>query len=656
MPLKIESSKQIEFIASQLLYYKKLYYIGKSVISDAEYDAIEDQLKKLSPNHPALSLVGYQFEESGKKIAHYLPMLSLAKTYSVDDLFEFLNKNACVAMDKIDGMALSIEYDENGKFFRASTRGNGKSGEDVSEHVCHVTNIPKKLNMDHNRAGFHFEIRGEIYFPLSEFKNFEDRFDSFRNAVPGTLGRKEVEEAVDVLRVLHFCVYDVLIYDAKKNCLSAKEVHKYFDISADYLSKLEFAKKIGFSENMNHVEEVTNVISAENLKSFIEEWYKKSRDYQIDGIVFRFRDDILWENLGNTAHHPRGSLAFKQAGETAETEILEIEENIGRSGKITFRAKLKTVELSGAKISYATLHNAQFIEDGNYAVGAKVEIIRSGEVIPAIIRLIEPSLHPFELPKVCKCGYLLTRQGPDLMCLEKRTCNFKDQESLVYFISSLDIMGVSDKIVLKIREAGLVQEPADFYKLTVEDLLQIEGFAQKSSENVVAAVQNARIIPLAKFLTSLGLKRGGAVKCQEVAKKCVSLQNVLNLKVEDLLEEKGWAQKSAEDFVESLKDKSKIIDHLLKYVQVEDDESGMLLLNQSEHPYFGKNICITGALSRPREEYKKLLESVGGKLVSAVSSKTDLLVCNETSSSSKYKDAMKHNVKIVNEDEFSSKL
>lgn len=656
MLLNIEQNKKIETIASQLLYHKKLYYSGRSIISDAEYEALEDYLKKLSPDHPVLSLVGYKFDDSGKKIAHHMPMLSLAKTYSADDLFEFLNKNPCVVMDKIDGMALSIEFDKSGKFLRASTRGNGKFGEDVSEHVFHIQNIPKKIVMDEKWGNVYFEIRGEVYFPLSNFKMFEDRFDSFRNAVPGTLGRKEVEEAVDVLRALHFCVYDVLIFDNNNNIIPAKDIHKVFDIPCDYYAKMNLAKKIGFTENVGHVSEFQTPINVEHLSKFIEDWYGKSRDYQIDGIVFRYRDEVTWENLGNTAHHPRGSIAFKQAGETAETEILAIEENIGRSGKITFRAKLKKVELSGAKISYATLHNAEFIEQGNYSVGAKVEIIRSGEVIPAIIRLIEASNKPFELPKLCRCGYPLTRQGPDLMCLEKRPCNFKDQESLVYFVSSLDIMGISDKIVLKIRESGLVQEPADFYKLSVEDLLQLEGFAQKSSENVVSAIQNSKKIPLAKFLTSLGLKRGGAVKCQEVAKKCVSLKNVLNLTAEDLLQEKGWAQKSAEDFVNSLKDKLKIIQNLLNFVSVVDDESGALLQSQGDHPYFGKSICITGSLSRPREEYKIMLDKVGAKLVSAVSSKTDLLVCNETSSSSKYKDALKHNIKIITEKEFASKL
>lgn len=444
---KLEINKQIEILASQILQHKKLYYSGKSIISDAEFDALEQDLKNLAPTHPVLSLVGNPFEEPSKKILHDVPMLSLAKTYSHEELHEFLNKNPCVAMDKIDGMALSLEYDAQGKLLRASTRGNGKAGEDVTEHICHVINIPKLLNIKNKTLNIKYEIRGEVYFPLSEFIKFQDRFDSFRNAVPGTLGRKEVYEALDVLRVLRFCVYDLLIF-RDDHVLIAKDFYNFIEKKPLYSEKINYAHAIGFNDNINILKPINNLTNIEEIQQILQAWYQQKRDYQIDGIVFRFNDDILWESYGNTAHHPRGSLAFKQAGETAVTEILAIEENVGRSGKITFRAKLKTVELSGAKISYATLHNAEFIEEGNYAVGAKVEIIRSGEVIPAIVRLLESADKPFKLPQQCKCGGKLTRQGPDLMCLDNPVCNYKDQESLVYFVSALDIMGVSAKLVL----------------------------------------------------------------------------------------------------------------------------------------------------------------------------------------------------------------
>ncbi len=651
-------SQEIEKLASQILYHKKLYYSGKSILSDKEYDILEVKLKSLSPTHPALSVVGYKILDNTTKISHEIPMLSLAKTYSQSDLLQFLNKYRCIATEKFDGMALSLEYDNSGNLTVASTRGNGKFGENITEHVYHILSIPKKIKVEESwPKNIHYEIRGEIYFPLSKFTQFEEKFDSFRNAVPGTMGRKDPESATDVLNCFEFYPYDLIVFNEQKEILSTSEFNRIFKIEFDYIKKIQLINFMGFHFNYNPIHEIDTDINEKDLEQLLEKIYAIKKDYHIDGIVFRIRDEKTWESLGNTAHHPRGSLAFKQAGETALTEILSIEQNIGRSGKISFRAKLKPVFLSGATISYATLHNAEYIEQGNYSEGAKVEIIRSGEVIPAIVNLIEPGPNKYLLPKNCLCGYELTRQGPDLMCLEKRSCNYKDQESLVYFVSSLDIMGVSDKIIFKMREAGLLKEPADLYKITAEDLIQIEGFAQKSSENIVNSIQNTKQIPLAKFLTALGLKRGGEVKCQEVAKKYVSLKNVLQVKTEDLIAEKGWAEKSAEDFVSSLQEKYPIINNLLKYVQVLDDKSADSILKYAHHPYYGKNICITGSLSQPREEYKFRLEKIGAKVVSSVSSKTDFLVCNEaSSSSSKYKDAQKLGVPIITEAELTAVL
>ena len=654
--------EDIEKLASQILYHKKLYYSGKSILSDNEYDILEDKLRQLSPNHKALSIVGYHvYGETKNKVFHNTPMLSLAKTYSKEELLEFLKKHPCVAIDKIDGMALCLEYDSTGHLELASTRGDGKFGENVTEHIYHVNSIPKKLILQENwPKDISFEIRGEIYFPKSEFIKHEEKFDSFRNAVPGTLGRKDVLEASSILNCFEFYPYDMIAWKDKKEPYNSKEFNDIFqnihDVHFDYIEKINLIHTMGFQFSTKNLRPIPNSLDDKSITIFINEIYTASKDYEIDGIVFRIRDEKTWEYLGNTSHHPKGSLAFKRPGEKATTEILSIEENIGRSGKITFRAKLKPVFLSGATISYATLHNAEYIEQGNYSVGAKVEIIRSGEVIPAIIGLMEPGKKPYELPKYCKCGYELKRQGPDLVCLEKRNCPYKDQESLSYFISSLDIMGISDKFVFKMREAGLLTEPSDLYKITVPDLLQIEGFAQKSAENICNSIQAARKLPLAKFLTALGLKRGGATKCQEVARKCGTLENVLQLQVTDLLIEKGWADKSAEDFVSSLKDKSKIINNLLNYVEVLEDISANEIQKYSAHPFYGKNICITGTLSKPREEYKYLLEKIGAKVVSTVSSATHFLICNEASTSSKYKQAQKLLIPILTEENLNQEL
>lgn len=646
-----------EELASLILYHKKLYYTGKSIISDAEYDTLEEALRHKDPNHSVLSLVGYELGKSMQKVRHTVPLLSLAKTYSVADLLEFLKKEECIAIDKLDGMALSLKYDGSGKLTVAATRGNGESGENVTAHILHVLGIPKRIPLQAKHKDFSFEVRGEIYFPLSQFKNFEHLFDSVRNAVPGTLGRKDEESAANVLRILKFAPYDLLVFHSNGTPLTALEFASLFEIESDYVAKLELLKNFGFQyESDFFTPMTTHFLSEENLTDFLKTRFAAYRDHHIDGIVFRIRKEHVWEALGNTAHHPRGSLAFKQAGETAITEILDIEQSVGRSSKITFRAKLNPVTLSGAKISYATLHNAAFIEQGNYSVGSQVEVIRSGEVIPAIIKLITPGPHPYALPKFCLCGSVAIRSGPDLFCTAGNACAFRDQESLVYFISSLDMLGISDKIILKLRAAGLLSEPADLFRIQIEDLLKIEGFAKKSAENFVATVQNQTQIPLAKFLTALGLKRGGEVKCKEVAKKCGSLNNVLDLKVDSLMAEKGWAQKSAQDFIESLHEKKSIIDNLLKYVTVMNDTSTSQSSDMLKHPYYGKNICITGALSRPRDEYKALLEKVGAKFVNSVSRKTHLLVCNEASQSTKYTEAVNLGIPIVSEEEFIKTL
>ena len=678
----LSSGKQlsrIQILVEQILFHRSLYYSGKSVLPDQVYDALEEELRLLDPSNAVFSEVGAERISAQSKVEHEPPMLSLEKTYLVEDLDSFFDKGAVVCSEKFDGMALSLEYSNVGQLVRASTRGNGSVGENVTPQVHLIRNIPKRIATP-LPDGFSLEIRGEVFFPMSEFESFSERFDSYRNAVPGTFGRKEIQEAEDVLRVLGFCAYDVLIKKSSGELVTAEErksIGKGKGTFETFFAKLAWLESLGFYSGVQSGATVLIESDADAKSVFLAKisgLFEKKRDYLIDGLVFRIDDEVLWEQLGNTSHHPRGSLAFKQAGESAQTKILGIETNIGRSGKVSFRANLDPVFLSGAKISYATLHNADFVTLGRYAPGAVVEIKRSGEVIPSIFRCVQEAETPYELPQNCPCGYALSRVGPDLFCLEKRPCPEKDQESLVHFLGALEILGISDKTVVKLVEGGLVKSPADFYRLTVEDVLQVEGFAQKSAENFVQAFASKKVLGLAEFLTALGLKRGGKVKCQEVARAFHSLSAVRKVLPEDLVKLKGWAEKSSEDFVESLQEKSPWIEDLLCYVIVEDvpvskrsfatqeqiigqeDSQGNGSLGGNTHPLFGKSVCITGALSRPRGEWEKLLQSLGAKLASGVTSKTHFLVCNESSGSSKYKQAVALGIPILDEDAFSQLL
>lgn len=428
--------------------------------------------------------------------------------------------------DKVDGMAMSVEFDFNHQLFRASTRGSGTLGEDVTAHIMHVLSLPKHISHSGEWNNLRIEIRGEMYFPINEFLPFSERFDSYRNAVPGTFGRKEVDEAIDVLNVLKFRAYDFIVFRRSENdpygdLLTATELASLGlkHPCKNYFEKLKLLQEWGFDTGIP--EETTRLIdkdvTAEELQDAARAAFGSVRDHQIDGLVFRLNDEVLFEALGTTSHHPRGSLAFKQESESAVTEIISIETSIGRSGKVTFRAQVRPVQLSGAQISYATLHNAEFIRSGGYAEGALVRITRSGEVIPSIIGLEKAAEKPYTLPTQCPCGYPLASSGPDLFCSQPTlSCPPKDQESFLYFAQTLEILGLSEKTVAKLREAGFLKTPADFFRLTVDDVLKLEGFAQRSAENLVASIQQKKTIPLAIFLASLGLKRGGIVKCRKL--------------------------------------------------------------------------------------------------------------------------------------------
>lgn len=660
----IENKNQlskIEQLASQILLYKELYYLGRAAITDEAYDALESQLRTLDEHHPALSFVGYKLREGASKVRHQPLMLSLLKTYDVEELQNFVSGRDVVLSDKVDGMALSLEYDFDGKLMRASTRGNGSQGEDVTTHVMHVVSLPKHIPVQDTFRGLRFEIRGEVYFPIAEFGRFSERFDSYRNAVPGTFGRKDVDDAVDVLNVFRFRCYDIMAFrkggsETPDQLLSADQMASI--MGRTYHDKLAWLHDLGFDTGLQ--EGTTQLIPgsevAHGLGERLSRAFQLNRDHQIDGLVIRLNDEILFEALGATSHHPRGSIAFKQESEIAITEILAIETSIGRSGKMTFRAQVNPVQLSGAVISYATLHNADFIRAGGYAPGAKVRITRSGEVIPSIVGLEQASEHQYEFPKVCPCGFQLTPSGPDLYCSQDTSCPPKDQESFLYFAQTLEINGLSDKTIAKLRDAGLLKTPADFFRLSVGDVEALEGFAQRSAENLIRSIQEKKKIPLATFLASLGLKRGGIVKCREVAARFVSLDHVLNLSPPDLTQEKGWAEKSAQDFIHSLQAKSNWISELRSVVVVADDSTHREREKFADHPLAGKSLCITGALSQPREIYVRKLEKLGAKVASSVTGKTHFLVCNEESGSSKFVQAKKLGVPIIKESELNEML
>jgi DNA ligase (NAD+) len=661
-------SADAERIAQQLLQWKRAYYRGESTVPDGVYDALEDRLRSVAPHHPVLDLVGADFavRASAPKVPHEPPMLSLAKSYTSDEVAAFVARfDAVCVTDKLDGMALALEYSAEGKLLRASTRGNGRTGEDVTAHVLRIPFIPKTLCLPfESSVSVGLEVRGEVFFPLAHFERFRQRFDSFRNAVPGSFGRKDPDEAADVLQTFRFCAYDCILkrlsfqrdghtvsLPTAGAALSPKEVSELLGLAnTSHLEKLRVLESLGFWAGVSEGSSfLLPGLAAAELGPFLKSVLARERSYAIDGLVLRCDDDSTWDELGYTSHHPRASLAFKQQGESAVTRIEEILIGVGRSGKVSFRARLVPVSLSGATLSFATLHNAEFVDSGGYAPGAVVRLKRSGEVIPYIIGVEQPAPVPFPLPKRCLCGSPLTRHGPDLYCLDNPSCPYRDSESILHFVRSLEIYGVSEKVLERFREAGLLERPGDLFRITETDLMGLDGFGEKSARNVVSAIAEKRKLSLSVFLTALGLKRGGKVKCEEVAKRYGHLETVRQLSAADLAQLKGWAEKSAEDFVSSLREKSALIDELLHWIEVEEAVIGS---DPVGAPLFGKKICITGSLSRPRSFYEGVIKEQRGQTMSAVTTATDFLVCNEASGSAKYQKARALGIPILSEQEF----
>ena len=406
------SSEKVEKLANEIYKNKRLYYAGKPVLSDIDYDKLEHELRLIAPNHPVLSFVGTDEGQNGKKVAHQKPMLSLQKTYDFGELEKWVEKHATVGMWKVDGNSLSLVY-EAGKLSVAKTRGDGKMGEDVTEKAIWVSDVRREFDEDYS-----LEIRGELYCSESKFGDLAeymeskglDRPTSPRNIVAGLLGRKS---HVSLARYFNFLAFDVITEDPRLQF--ATEIEKF-----------EWLKKQGFSlpkpkliENKKTLETYVN-----EVKTYMDEG-----DVGLDGVVFSYNQTDLHDELGETAHHPRYKISFKWQGETAVSKIDKIVWATSRLGIVTPVAQIIPVELSGAKITNITLHNAEHVRAYNLKSGDEIRLVRSGEVIPKFLEVVNPTQGHYEWPQHCEsCNGGLNFDGVRLKCTNKESCPAQQKE------------------------------------------------------------------------------------------------------------------------------------------------------------------------------------------------------------------------------------
>ena len=622
---------RIHTLEQEIIKNKALYYQGRPIISDAAYDKLEEELRALDSKNPTLLVVGSTTSVSDK-VKHDKKMLSLEKTYIIEDLITWKGDEDILSTMKLDGISCSIIY-EDGLLTLAKTRGDGTFGENITKKVMWISNVPKLIS-EKNKI----EIRGELFCDERSFFDLSNEMSSIglekptsqRNIVAGLMGRKD---NLELCRYIKFMAFD---YISEKRLITE-------DQKFNILTELEFL--IPEVEVHKTKESIQDVIL--KAREFMSEG-----DYQIDGVVFTLNKMSLHEEMGETSHHPRYKMAFKFQGESKNTILKEIIWSVSRNGILTPVGEVEPVELSGAMISRVTLHNYGMVAANNLKSGDVIEIIRSGEVIPKFLSVVTPSDNKFVIPDRCpSCDSKVEIIDIRLYC-KNENCTGKNKEIILNFIQKIGIDDLSGKRLDELINAQLVKTIPDLYRLEAADLMKIDKVKDKLSNKLIESIQKSKNVDLITFLAALGISGGAFNKCEKVVRAGFdSITKIKDLSLEQLMKVESFADKSATDFLTSLREKIDMVDELVALGFVFSVEE------TRETSVTGKKICITGALSEKRSVIEDMIREGGGIIVSSVSKNTDILVTNEVDpTSSKFKKALELKIKIITEAQLLSLL
>lgn len=640
-------------------------------IPDPLYDRLVETLRRLDPDNAVLDELGEAVPEGevieadatanippaerlGAPVRHTRNMLSLDKCYGPEDLYAWTEKfeGEVLVMPKMDGVACSLRYTEDGELFLAATRGNGSEGEDWTVNALEIEDIPKQLNKKALPGkSLAIEVRGEVFMRLSVFEQFADQYSNPRNLTAG--GIKLKERGKTAAYQLSFYAYS----------LFADELEG-IDHERD---KFELLKQLGF-----RVEEC-EFVPRDALQEAFERWSTRRADidYEIDGVVYRAADIGEQDRLGETGHHPRWSIAYKFQGDTGTTTLEEILWSVSRTGVITPVALFKGIELSGAIIGRAGLHNLNRFEELDLTKGATIEVTRRGGVIPHVERMVSPGpgAKKLEIPKHCPaCGSKAERRkkrdGEFLWCTKPDQCVSARLGELQHFAKVVDIQGFGPKIVNQAVDAGLLSTVIDYYTLTVADLEKLDRLARKSAQNLVDQVEAHKTIELPVFLQALGIDHLGRQNAQLLADEFRTLAAVRAVSREALLEVKGIKDAIADALLSGLEARSELIDGLLEHVTVVDLPDKSADEDEAADPgdskLGGKSFLFTGTLEAfTRKVAQQHVEDNGGVNASGVNKDLDYLVvgAGKGAKSSKQKKAEKlvdggAPLKIITEGDF----
>jgi DNA ligase (NAD+) len=636
-----------------------LYYaFEKPEISDFEYDALLKELQTLEKENPQFitkdsptQRVSGEVSSTFEKIEHKVPMMSLDNSYSVQDIkdwHERILKNINEKIEfiiepKIDGLSASLVY-ENNSLKTGSTRGDGKYGEDVTENIKTIKNIPLKLLTGANIAKF--EIRGEVYINKQDFVSLNERlvedempkFANPRNAASGSLRQKNAKITSE--RKLSFFVHSFGFIEGVEF-----EKHSQF---------LDFCRAAGFAVQKNirtfgNIEEVINsVLALQEIRDALA--------YEIDGVVIKVNSYKLRKIIGYTNKSPKWAIAYKFPARQAATKVLSIKTQVGRTGVVTPLASLEPVNLSGVTISSATLHNFEEIERLNLNTGDEVLVERAGDVIPKIIKVINKrSEGVFKVPQKCPaCSSALIKEKEEdvfFRCINP-ACPAQLRRSLIHFVSrdAMNIEGLGEAVIDQLLELKKIHTFADIYKLNFDDFMELDLFKQKKANNLMNSIVKSRQNPLHKLIFALGIRHVGEKAAYMLAQKFKNIDNLIRASEEELTAINEIGPVLAESVKKYFSnDKVGVMIKELKESQVNVTEPEKV---NNFAPLENKTFVLTGELeSMSRKDAENIILSLGGKTTSSVSKKTDYVVAGGNPGS-KYDKAVELGLKILTEKEF----
>jgi DNA ligase (NAD+) len=636
--------KRLDELREEVNHHLHRYHVlDEPEISDAEYDRLYDELKALEEEHPDLitpdsptQRVGAPPSERFQKVQHLTPMGSLEKVTDDESLFKWaedVRKRldseepvAYVIEPKIDGLAVNLTY-EGGLFTRGATRGDGIQGEDVTVNLRTIRAIPLALRLaGAQKPPAVVEVRGEVYLPLSGFRELNERIAELgqklapnpRNAAAGSLRQKD--SSITASRPLSIWVYG----------LGAAEGLQL----SSHWEELEWLREHGFrtnpfAERLDSIEEVAKRCS---------EWERRRTelDYEIDGIVIKVDSLEQQAILGALHSRPRWARAFKWAPMTAQTKLNKIAIRVGRTGALNPWAMLEPVQVGGVTVSRATLHNEEDINRKDIREGDEVIIQRAGDVIPQIVGPAgahAKGTKPFRMPKKCPlCGANIVKpEGEAMHRCPNRACPSRGLETLINWVQGpADIDGVGEQLMRRLWQLGLVRSLPDLYRLTKEQLLELEGFADKSASNSIEAIERSKGTPFSRVLLGLNIPDVGWVTAQNLARHFGSVERLAAASQEDIQEVEGIGPERAEAIAEWFSDKENLwlVEELaalgLRFEAGPEERP-------VEGPLTGSTYVITGTLEGfSRNEARKALESKGAKVADSVSKKTTGVVAGES--------------------------